>query len=276
MGSAPLTFGLDGKVAWDKIWTNFCHLALAGGPPHRGTLLEPAAAEEVAADAQTYQQVVEEIGRGIWLVTGLSVLLRAAPGWVGVLCKSAAMAAWLSRAIVVENVLARHEGNMLLVPAGPRFRLAREIKNVVTAVAKTCHYWTAHMPPDQQATASGLLASDTLGTDLLGPATAAEVQAAPAAYRGVVDELVRGVGDRTGLPSVPSRSPGWVGVECGHEEMAVWLLRAVNVENVLARREGSVLYLPAHPRFAGGEQTQKVLAAFAHAWRLWGVYVARK
>jgi sirohydrochlorin cobaltochelatase len=33
----------------------------------------------------------------------------------------------------------------LLLPAGPQFRLEAEIKNVVTAVAKTYHYWKEHM-----------------------------------------------------------------------------------------------------------------------------------
>ena len=31
MGTAPLKFAPDGKVAWDEIWTSFCDLALAGG-----------------------------------------------------------------------------------------------------------------------------------------------------------------------------------------------------------------------------------------------------
>jgi sirohydrochlorin cobaltochelatase len=54
------------------------------------------------------------------------------------------MAIWLMRAIVVENVLARREGAVLYLPAGPGFTLSGEIKNVVTAVAKTYHYWLEH------------------------------------------------------------------------------------------------------------------------------------
>ncbi len=50
MGSAGLRYGPDGKVAWDEIWTTFCDLALAGGPPHRGKLLEPVSQAEVAAE----------------------------------------------------------------------------------------------------------------------------------------------------------------------------------------------------------------------------------
>src|SRR5262245_61840004 len=47
-----------------------------------------------------------------------------------------------------------------------------------------------------------------------------------------------------GLPTLPHRYVGWVGVETRGEEEAVWLLRAVLVEHMLARREESVLYLP--------------------------------
>jgi sirohydrochlorin cobaltochelatase len=48
------------------------------------------------------------------------------------------------RAIVVENVMARREGTTLYLPAGPRFTLGGEIRNVVTVVAKTHHYWVEH------------------------------------------------------------------------------------------------------------------------------------
>ena len=55
------------------------------------------------------------------------------------------MALWLLRAIVVENVTVRREDTVLWFPAGPHFRLEREIKNVVTVVAKTTHYWQEHV-----------------------------------------------------------------------------------------------------------------------------------
>ena len=54
------------------------------------------------------------------------------------------MAIWLMRAIVVENIMVRREGATLYLPAGCRFTLDGEIKNVVTAVAKTHHYWIEH------------------------------------------------------------------------------------------------------------------------------------
>ncbi len=143
MGAVDLARDAEGRVAWDRMWQGFCELALAGGPPHRGTLLEPVTREEALADPVRYAAAVRELGRGIRMVTGLDVV-EGPPGWIGVACESEAMAIWLMRAILVENVMARREGSTLYLPAGPGFTLGGEIKNVVTAVAKTHHYWTQH------------------------------------------------------------------------------------------------------------------------------------
>lgn len=150
MGAAPLIYDRDGQVVWDQVWgkddpnSPFCELALAGGPPHRGTLLEPVNPVDVQADWTGYGRVLAELTRGIQLTTGLHTRLSQAPGWIGVECHSEEMALWLLRAIVVENVSVRREGAVLYLPAGPAFRLEHEIKNVITALAKTHHYWQEH------------------------------------------------------------------------------------------------------------------------------------
>jgi len=144
MGAAPLRYADDGQVAWDEMWTGFCDLALAGGPSHRGVLLEPVALEEIKADQDAYERVVAEIERGLRLVTGLPTVRSASQGWVGLQCADEEMALWLLRAIVVENVCVRREGTVLFLPAGPAFRLEKECKNVITVVAKTNHYWKEH------------------------------------------------------------------------------------------------------------------------------------
>lgn len=153
MAAAPLKYDAAGQVAWDEIWTDFCDLALAGGPPHRGELLEPVSPAGVAANPQGYAKVLAELERGLRLVTGLAVVPDQYPGWIGLQCTSDAMALWLLRAIVVENVCVRREGQTLFLPAGPDFRLEYEIKNVVTVAAKTYHYWSEHLMTsgDQQA-----------------------------------------------------------------------------------------------------------------------------
>ena len=144
MAAAPLERDAEGRVAWDRMWQGFCELALAGGPPHRGTLLEAISPDDALADPERYAEVRAELARGLRMVTGLPVVLDGPPGWIGLACADAEMAIWLMRAIVVENVMVRREGAVLYLPVGSRFTLENEIKNVVTAVAKTHHYWIQH------------------------------------------------------------------------------------------------------------------------------------
>ena len=145
MGAAGLQYDAAGEVAWDEMWGGFCELALAGGAPHRGILLEPVPAASPAADPERYAWVLDELGKGIRRVTGRPAVPSPVPGWIGVECDSEAMALWMLRAIVVENVTVRREGTTLWFPAGPEFRLDREIRNVITVIAKTNHYWEEHM-----------------------------------------------------------------------------------------------------------------------------------
>jgi urease accessory protein len=144
MGAPDLKYNAEGLVAWDKMWADFCDLALAGGPPHRGTLLEPVMPEFVATNPDGYEKVLQELERGIGMVTGLPTQRSTSPGWMGLVCRDEAMALWLLRAIIVENVSVRREGNVLFFPASPEFRLGEEIKNIVTVIAKTNHYWQEH------------------------------------------------------------------------------------------------------------------------------------
>lgn len=62
----------------------------------------------------------------------------------------AAEAAWLQLAITAENVSVRRRGSVLDLPAGPGFRVEKEIKNVVVALAKSHHYWDDHLADEQQ------------------------------------------------------------------------------------------------------------------------------
>ncbi len=48
-------------------------------------------------------------------------------------------------AIILENVAARVDDERLLVPAGPGYQLKDEVKSIITVVAKTHHYWSAHV-----------------------------------------------------------------------------------------------------------------------------------
>ncbi len=265
MGSAGLKYDRDGKVAWNEMWATFCDLAMAGGPPHKGTLLSPASAAEIDANRQRYDEVVAEICRGIRLVTGLDPSASDTPGWICVPCLDPTAADWLLRAVVMENVAARRDGRFLDVPAGPAFRLEKEIKNVVTVMAKTCHYWEGHITPAQQNAIGALfeamasrapLAVPALPTDPVGEAACREAAAA----------MGQRLQSRLGLSPAAGDRPGWVGVECPNIRSAVWLMRALVVTNVLARREGTALCLPVDP--ASDPSGARVLDALGHVHAL--------
>jgi sirohydrochlorin cobaltochelatase len=145
MASAPLKYHDDGSVDWGNMWDSFCALPRDGGPPHRPTMLQP----DEAADPQQpdYCAVVAELTRGIAAVSGLHAA-PAGPGWLGVACPRPGMARWLAEAIAEENVAARYVDGRLLLPVAASYQLKGEIKNVITAVAKTSHYWVEHLPAD--------------------------------------------------------------------------------------------------------------------------------
>jgi hypothetical protein len=257
MGSATLRYGPDGRVLWDQIWTTFCDLALAGGPPHRGTLLEPVSEAEATAEPKCYSDVVAELGRAIKLTTGLPVVEGSARGWIGVQCESVEEAGWLQFAVTAENVSARRKQAVLQLPAGPSFRVEKEIKNVVVALAKAYHYWDGHLSAAQ---------ANLIGERVWEPATPAEAAAAPSEYEAAVTEVETRL-QTTGRPSFPRRYVGWVGVETAREEEAVWLLRAVLVERILARREERVFYLPVGAT-PNADRAAQVAWVFNRAWDL--------
>lgn len=144
MASADLVFGDDGWVAWDQIWDDFCELALIGGPPHRGAMLVAPDPTTVNDRPDAADRVREELARGLAQTTHWPVRLDVEDGWIGLVCPDEDAAAWMTLAILAENVEARCDGTTLLVPAGPGFTLEGEIKSVVTVVAKSWHFWAKH------------------------------------------------------------------------------------------------------------------------------------
>lgn len=145
MTAAPFKYNDDGSVNWGDMWDTFCVLAQAGGPPHRGTVLQAPTSPD-PTDPR-YASVVQEIVRGVYEVSGLRAT-AAEPGWIAVKTDSPGHALWLERAILSENVQVRSEGDILYVPASQEYTIKGEIKNVITVVAKTTHYWTEHVPPE--------------------------------------------------------------------------------------------------------------------------------
>lgn len=260
MGSAGLKYGPDGRVAWNEMWATFCDLAMAGGPPHKGTLLAPASPAAIAAEPDRYATVVDEICRGIRITTGLDPGRSDAAGWITVPCLDATAADWLVRAIVMENVAARRQGRYLEVPAGPAFRLEKEIKNVVTVVAKTCHYWEGHMQASQHRAIGELFEALAASGPLVTPA-ALQDPLALASWRDDAAAMADRIEAALALRRSADAAPGWLGVDCASVRAAVWTMRALVASNVLARREGTTLCLPVDPAGdPGGERVVRALA----------------
>jgi len=247
MGSAALKYRRDGRVAWDEIWGSFCDLAMAGGPPHKGALLEPASSVEIEASPQRYSEVVDEICRGVRMVTELAVNRSTVPGWIRVDCYSQSMAEWLVRAVVMENISARCEGTTIELPAGPAYRIEKEIKNVITAIAKTSHYWVEHMTPPQHQAISSLFLKLSAEFPLIQPAYIGYDFDA-VADRALFDEMAKTSYEQSGLKPSDRRYAGWLGVNCPSVRFAIWIMRALVVCNILARREGTTLFVPVSPR----------------------------
>jgi hypothetical protein len=265
MGSASLKYMQDGQVAWDEMWGSFCELAMAGGPPHKGTLLEPASTAEIDAQPECYEEVVEQICRGIAMVTDLYAEPSPIPGWIRVNCLNRGTADWLLRAITMENVSIRGEGLELDLPAGPTYRLEKEIKNVITVMAKTSHYWFGHTSQAQRGAIRNLLAAMEEESPLLRPASfhASESHSLQAVREKMAETIPR----MTGLRTSNHRYPGWLGIEYPDVRSAIWMMRAMVASNVLSRREGTVLFVPLDPvRDTAGERASQAvmrLNAFA-------------
>jgi sirohydrochlorin cobaltochelatase len=246
MGSAALKYGRDGKVAWHDTWGGFCDLAMAGGPPHKGKLLMAASQAEINAEPERYQQVVEEVCRGIEMVAFLPAKRSTTPGWVRVDCESDVTAGWLARAIVMENVSARCEGSSLELPAGPGYRIEKEIKNVITAVAKTCHYWLDHTGAAHKQEIRDLFSAIAAESPLIQPALIghdfiAHADKQPGRSMGAQ------IQEKIGMTPWDGECDGWLGLVCPTVKAAIWMMRALIVSNVFARREETVLFVPVNP-----------------------------
>jgi sirohydrochlorin cobaltochelatase len=271
MGSAGLKYGQDGRVAWDEIWGSFCDLAMAGGPPHRGTLLEPATKADVDLDPEGYKEVVDELCRGVEMVTGLAAERSPISGWINVDCPSTSMAGWLVRAINMENVSAHVDGMVLHLPAGPRFRLEKEIKNVVTSIAKTCHYWMGHTSVAQHRAIAELFKTMEIESPLI-QAPFSNRNARTAVFERLRDRIAGKIHSQTGLQATGGEYHGWLGVDCLSVRPAIWMMRVMVASNVLCRREGNFVYVPVSPAVSVNASMDRngtrIAGLFARAYRV--------
>jgi hypothetical protein len=230
---------MDGNVAWDRIWGSFCDLAMAGGPPHKGKLLEPGTPESILAEPTRYAEVCDEIVRGIELAARLQAAPSSSPGWLRVRCRNHTMAEWLLRAITMENVSVRLEESAILLPAGPAFRVEKEIKNVITVIAKTTHYWSGHLIRLQQLGITNLFDQLDSEAPLLQPAWTHGAENTHAR-----DRIQTALENATGLRITDHSYVNWIGLDCDSVPSAITTMRRLIASNILCRREGTAIFLP--------------------------------
>jgi hypothetical protein len=204
-----------------------------------------ASRAEIAAEPERYRKVVNEICRGIRMVSDLAVNPSPVPGWVRVDCDTAVTAGWLARAITMENVSARCEDTWLDLPAGPAYRVEKEIKNVITSVAKTGHYWLDHVLASRQREIEDLFAAMQAESPLVQPALIGHD------FESETDHgLPRAIAERiqasTALKLWEGYCDGWLGMVCPSVKAAIWMMRALVASNVFARREETVLFVPVN------------------------------
>jgi hypothetical protein len=131
----------DGRMNWPAVAQTAGQLALYGGVSQRRPE-NPVLAPEDAVPADPASEALTELRRGISETTGLFAE-PGDPGWLAVTCDSKRMAAWMCAAVILENVDARCEDEILYVPASSGFEVDDEVMALIMAVAKAARYWQA-------------------------------------------------------------------------------------------------------------------------------------
>ena len=180
------------------------------------------------------------------MVTEFPAMRSVVPGWVKVHCHTQTSAEWLIRAIVMENVSARSKGPMIEPPAGPEYRLEKELKNVITAIAKTNNYCSDHMWPSEQQKIADSFLKMSLEKPLIQPATPGHDFSATA-HNQLHKKMTKKIAQTTGLQVSDLDYPGWIGVDCSDVGASIWMMRVLAASNILARREKTVIFVPVSP-----------------------------
>jgi sirohydrochlorin cobaltochelatase len=140
MSSAPFVYGEKGEILWDQMWEKFCALATEGGPSHREEILESKKQNDFSSE--NYKQSVSEILRAYKML--IKYKAWSENGWICVKLYSTNMAKWFANIINSENVECRQKGRVIYLPVNDDFKIEKEVKNVVTVLAKADHYWRIH------------------------------------------------------------------------------------------------------------------------------------
>jgi len=161
--------------------------------------------------------------------------------------------------VTMENVAVRAEAEVLLLPASPAFRLDKEIKNVVTVIAKTWHYWDAHLSFTQQFAIGRFFAEGRRTAPFIEPAHSPD-RLRPAGEVVAYYDIGRRLGHAAGFAVSPHQYVGWIGLECPSVRAGVWIMRALLCDQVASRREATTLFVPVNAAGdAGGARVERAL-----------------
>ena len=69
----------------------------------------------------------------------------------------------------------------------------------------------------------------------------------PRAQQRAIAELLASLDRVSPLLTPMEPAAGWTGVECVDAPAAIWMMRALVAQNVLARREAHTLFVPLNP-----------------------------
>jgi len=91
----------------------------------------------------------------------------------------------------------------------------------------------------------------------------------------MVEEIIRGIRETTGLDSAPAAG-GWLVMTCDSKRMAAWLCAVIILENVDARCDGTELFVPGDNGFELKDQVKSVITVVAKANHYWQEHIANE
>jgi sirohydrochlorin cobaltochelatase len=91
----------------------------------------------------------------------------------------------------------------------------------------------------------------------------------------MVEEIIRGIEETTGLVATPAPG-GWLRILCDSKRMAAWMCATIVLENVDARMEGAMLFVPGAAGFDLKDQVKSVITVVAKTKHYWQEHISNE
>ncbi len=95
-------------------------------------------------------------------------------------------------------------------------------------------------------------------------------------YFAIREEIIRGIAATTGLAATRCNILSWVEVHCDSEDMAAWMVQAIQAENVAADQWGKRCLVPVGPNFRVDQEIKSVITAVAKVYHYWATHRAEE